>query len=197
MNLEKFNQTLCFFDYYWCISTLHISTRYSVITQRAAMSNMMAQSVANSTTKSWILTSATIFQTSRYVHDAVLPPLHHLPCFTCLWNGPTSLHDLEMLISDWLMLATAQRPTSGMPVMTVKTTVQRALKLVDVCVLCVSSIACECDHHYHKPIATTPINYHHHTYTWTPFTISPQSPANQPGPLSASYQQHTHISTIQ
>ena len=47
---------------------------------------------------SWFLTSGIISQTSRYVPDVALPPLHHLPYFACLHSGPASLSILEMCL---------------------------------------------------------------------------------------------------
>ena len=54
--------------------------------------------VTCSISMSWFLTSRIISQTSRYVPDVALPPLHHLPYFACLRNGPASLSILEMCL---------------------------------------------------------------------------------------------------
>ena len=65
---------------------------------RGTMLMLVTLCVTRSTSTSWFLTSGMIAQTSRYVPDLALPPLYHLPPFTCLRNCPASLSILAKFV---------------------------------------------------------------------------------------------------
>ena len=77
------------------ITTYTKETRPLSRRKRDTMLKLVTLSATHSTLTSWFLTSGRIPQTSRYVLDTTLPPLHHLPYFASLRNPAASLYSIE------------------------------------------------------------------------------------------------------